>query len=81
MFDLSVIIFSVNWWNTLHQPAAVFRVDGPAIHPALLWPLMIMALGFTLLFFTLHVAAMRIEIWTRRIAAMRRLAVRQTGDA
>ena len=79
--NLPIIKFSVNWWNTLHQRAAVFRMDGPTIHPALLWPLMIMALGFTFLFFTLHIAAMRNEIWARRISAMRRLAARQTGDA
>ncbi len=79
--NLPIIKFSVNWWNTLHQPAAVFRMDGPTIHPALLWPLVIMALGFTLLFFTLHLAAMRNEIWSRRIASMRRLAARQLGEA
>jgi heme exporter protein C len=77
--NLPIIKFSVNWWNTLHQPAAVFRMDGPTIHPSLLWPLAIMALGFTMLFFTLHLASMRNEIWARRIAAMRRLAARQTG--
>lgn len=77
--NLPIIKFSVNWWNTLHQPAAVFRMDGPTIHPSLLWPLAIMALGFTILFFTLHLASMRNEIWARRIAAMRRLAARQTG--
>lgn len=79
--NLPIIKFSVNWWNTLHQPAAVFRMDGPTIDPALLWPLAIMALGFTFLFFTLHLAAMRNEIWRRRISAMRRLAARQMGDA
>ena len=41
----------------------------------------IMALGFTCLFFTLHLASMRNEIWSRRISAMRRLAARQVGDA
>jgi heme exporter protein C len=79
--NLPIIKFSVNWWNTLHQPAAVFRMGGPTIHPALLWPLAIMALGFTCLFFTLHIAAMRNEIWSRRIASMRRLAARQAGAA
>jgi heme exporter protein C len=79
--NLPIIKFSVNWWNTLHQPAAVFRMGGPTIHPALLWPLMIMALGFTCMFFTLHLAAMRNEIWSRRISAMRRLAARQVGDS
>jgi heme exporter protein C len=77
--NIPIIKFSVNWWNTLHQPAAVFRMDGPTIHPSLLWPLAIMALGFTMLFFTLHLASMRNEIWARRIASMRRLAARQTG--
>jgi heme exporter protein C len=77
--NIPIIKFSVNWWNTLHQPAAVFRMDGPTIHPTLLWPLAIMALGFTLLFFTLHLASMRNEIWARRIIAMRRLAARQAA--
>jgi heme exporter protein C len=76
--NIPIIKFSVDWWNTLHQPAAVFRMDGPTIHPSLLLPLAIMALGFTVLFFTLHIASMRNEIWTRRIASMRRLAARQT---
>jgi heme exporter protein C len=77
--NIPIIKFSVDWWNTLHQPAAVFRMDGPTIHPSLLWPLAIMALGFTMLFFTLHLASMRNEIWTRRIASMRRLSARQTA--
>jgi heme exporter protein C len=74
--NIPVIKFSVDWWNTLHQPASVIRLDGPTIHPSLLWPLLVCALGFTLLFLTLHVMAMRTEIWRRRVAAMRRVAAR-----
>ena len=74
--NIPIIKFSVDWWNTLHQPAAVFRAGGPTIHPSLLWPLMIMALGFTVLFFTLHLMAMRTEIWRRRVITMRRVAAR-----
>lgn len=74
--NLPIIKFSVEWWNTLHQPASVVRIDGPTIHPSLLWPLLVSAIGFTCLFFTLHLAAMRTEIWRRRIAAMRKLAAR-----
>jgi heme exporter protein C len=74
--NIPIIKFSVDWWNTLHQPASVFRMDGPTIHPSMLWPLLITALGFTLLFFTLHLMAMRTEIWRRRVATMRRLAAR-----
>jgi heme exporter protein C len=75
--NVPIIKFSVDWWNTLHQPASVFRLDGPTIHPSLLWPLLITAIGFTLLFFTLHLMAMRTEIWRRRVAALRRIAARR----
>ncbi|MCB1420204.1 MAG: heme ABC transporter permease [Notoacmeibacter sp.] len=75
--NIPIIKFSVDWWNTLHQPAAVFRMDGPTIHLSLLWPLMTMALGFTVLFFALHLMAMRTEIWRRRVIAMRRIAARR----
>ena len=78
--NIPIIKFSVDWWNTLHQPASVIRLDGPTIHPALLWPLLVCAFAFTLLFFTLHLMAMRTEIWRRRVAAMRRLAAR-SADA
>ncbi|NVK34704.1 MAG: heme ABC transporter permease [Rhodobacteraceae bacterium] len=69
--NLPVIKFSVEWWNSLHQPASVLRLDGPTIHPSLLTPLLISAIGFTLLFFTLHMMAMRNEILSRRIRTLR----------
>lgn len=69
--NLPIIKFSVDWWNTLHQPASVVRMDGPTIHPDILWPLLIMALAFTLLFFVLHLMAMRNEILRRRVRALR----------
>jgi heme exporter protein C len=75
--NIPIIKFSVEWWNTLHQPASVFRLDGPTIAPSLLWPLLVMALGFTVLFFALHLTAMRTEIHRRRVAAMRRIAARR----
>jgi heme exporter protein C len=68
--DLPIIKFSVDWWNTLHQPASVFRVGGSTIDPSLLAPLFVMAIGFTLLFFTLHLAAMRNEIMRRRVRTL-----------
>jgi heme exporter protein C len=74
--NLPIIKFSVDWWNTLHQPASVFRMDGPTIHASLLTPLLVSAIGFTLLFFTLHLTAMRTEIFRRRVIAMSRLAAR-----
>jgi len=74
--NVPIIKFSVDWWNTLHQPASVFRLDGPTIDASMLIPLFICAAGFTLLFFTLHLMAMRTEIWRRRVIAMRRIAAR-----
>jgi heme exporter protein C len=68
--NIPIIKFSVDWWNTLHQPASVMRIDGPTIHPSLLTPLMVMALGFTCLFVWLHFKAMRVEILRRRVETM-----------
>ncbi|HEY6633849.1 MAG TPA: heme ABC transporter permease [Rhizobiaceae bacterium] len=75
--NIPIIKFSVDWWNTLHQPASVFRLDGPTIDTSMLVPLMVMAVGFTLLFLTLHLAAMRTEIYRRRVMAMRQIAARR----
>jgi heme exporter protein C len=69
--NLPIIKFSVDWWNTLHQPASLMRLGGSAIAPTILHPLLVMALAFFLLFFTLHLAAMRNEILRRRVRSMR----------
>ena len=71
--NIPIIKFSVDFWNTLHQPASVMRFDGPAIHPSILTPLLVMAVAFTLLFVTLHLAAMRNEIMRRRVRTLRLL--------
>ena len=68
--NLPVIKFSVDWWNTLHQPASVAKLDGPSIHASMLSPLLLMALGFTLLFFALTVVRMRAGLIERRLAAL-----------
>ena len=52
-------------------------MDGPTIDPSMLWPLLVMAVAFTVLFFGLHLMAMRTEIWRRRVIAMRRMAARR----
>ena len=74
--NLPIIKFSVEWWNTLHQPASVFRMGGPTIHPTILWPLLVMAFGATLLFLAIHLAAMRNEVLRRRVRAMQITAAR-----
>jgi heme exporter protein C len=73
--NIPIIKFSVDWWNTLHQPASVFRAGGPTIDPALLTPLFVMAAGFTALFVLLHLMAMRAEILRRRVRALQQTQV------
>ena len=68
--NVPIIKFSVDWWNTLHQPASVMRMDGPAIHPSMLWPLLIMALAFQVYFVALLLVRMRMELNLRRIRAL-----------
>lgn len=79
--NLPIIKFSVNWWNTLHQPASVMRMDGPKMDPAFLYPLLVMALAYTFFFVTLHAMNMRNEILRRRIRSMRMNAAREAGGA
>ena len=75
---IPIIHWSVVWWNTLHQPASVFRMGGSAVAKPMLWPLMTMVLAFTMLFFTLHLAAIRNEILRRRL---RRLSILEASSA
>lgn len=69
--NVPIVHYSVVWWNTLHQPASVFRVDGPQMAGSMLLPLALMALGFTFFFVTLLVVRMRAEVLRRRIRALR----------
>jgi heme exporter protein C len=77
--DLPIIKFSVEWWNTLHQSASVFRMDGPTIDPSILVPLLVMTGAFTLLFITLLLAAMRNEILRRRVRTLRLMQASVAG--
>jgi heme exporter protein C len=72
--NIPIIKFSVDWWNTLHQSASVFRMGGPTIALSMLWPLIVMALAFTSLFITLHMLAIRNEILRRRIRRLSMIA-------
>jgi heme exporter protein C len=80
LIDIPIIKFSVDWWNTLHQPASVFRAGGSTISGSMLWPLLVMAVGASALFLTLHFMALRNEILRRRIARLTRQSVR-AGEA
>jgi heme exporter protein C len=69
--NLPIIKFSVDWWNTLHQPATVLRLGKPTIALSMLTPLLVMALGFMLLFLTLLLVRMRTELNERKSLALR----------
>jgi heme exporter protein C len=69
--NLPIIKFSVDWWNTLHQPASVVRIGGPSIALSMLLPLLVMAVGFTLLFAWLLLLRMRTMLNERKAEALR----------
>jgi heme exporter protein C len=79
--NIPIIHFSVLWWNTLHQGPSVVRFEdgklSPSIDPSMLWPLLAMALGCTILFVALLFVRMRTEIARRRLRTL--MALRAAG--
>ena len=69
--NLPVIKFSVDWWNTLHQPASLLRLDGPAIDPEMLVPLLCMLAGFKFFFLSVLIIRLRGELLASRLRNMR----------
>jgi heme exporter protein C len=69
--NVPIIKFSVDWWNTLHQPASVMKMDGPAIHPSMLVPLLMMALGFTAFYVAVVIVRTQREIMARKVRTLR----------
>ncbi len=75
--NIPIVKFSVDWWNSLHQPASVFRMGGPTIDRSMLWPLLVMGLAYTFLFLALHLVSIRSEITQRKL---RNLRIARSGD-
>jgi heme exporter protein C len=69
--NLPIIKFSVDWWNTLHQPASLVKMGGPAVDPSMLWPLLLMALAFTFFYISVGILRLRAEIAAARIRNLR----------
>jgi heme exporter protein C len=69
--DLPIIKFSVDWWNTLHQPASLLTLSGPKIYGSMLVPLMLMIGGFMTFFITVVILRLETELLSRRIRAWR----------
>jgi heme exporter protein C len=68
--NLPIIKFSVDWWNTLHQPASIGLTGAPTIAASMLWPLLLSAIGFTLLFAAITLERTRAAVMERRIRAL-----------
>src|SRR5882672_10785083 len=67
--NVPIVKFSVDWWNTLHQPASILRLGGPSIDPSMLLPLLLMALGFTTFFVVVLLLRMKAELLAARLRA------------
>jgi heme exporter protein C len=69
--NVPIVKFSVDWWNTLHQPASVLTMDGPKLDPSMLRPLLLMAGAYLCFFVAVLMLRMRAEIAARRVRALR----------
>jgi len=69
--NIPIIKFSVDWWNTLHQPASIFRMAGPTIDSRMLVPLFIMIGAFTLFYLTILILRLRGEIAAAKVWNLR----------
>jgi heme exporter protein C len=67
--NVPIIHYSVLWWNSLHQAPSVMQLAKPTMPPSMLIPLLLMLLGFTILFAALLLVRLRAEILNRERAA------------
>ncbi|MDG2154509.1 MAG: heme ABC transporter permease [Gammaproteobacteria bacterium] len=63
--NVPIIKFSVDWWNTLHQPATISKLDNPSITADMLWPLLVMIVAFNLFYGAVLMNRFRCEILNR----------------
>ena len=65
--NLPIIKFSVDWWNTLHQPASISKLSSPSIDPSMLRPLVIMTIALMLLAIVIGIITIKAEILKRKL--------------
>ncbi len=70
--NVPIIKFSVEWWNTLHQPSSVVKMGGPAIHSSMLWPLLLMGAAFTTYYLWVLLIRIRLEVTANKVRALQR---------
>ncbi|NBW09252.1 MAG: heme ABC transporter permease [Caulobacteraceae bacterium] len=71
LINLPIVKFSVDWWNTLHQPASLLRAGGSSLAPVFLWPLLTMMAAYAALFLAVWLTSIRTEIVRRRVMSLR----------
>ena len=71
LVNVPIIKFSVDWWNTLHQPASIVRMGGPTVHPDMLWPLFLMIGACNTYFIWVMLVRMRGDLMQSRAQARR----------
>ena len=64
--NLPIIKFSVDWWNTLHQPASISKLSSPSIDSSMLRPLLIMTVAFILIGLLIALIRIKSEILSRK---------------
>jgi len=69
--NVPIIKFSVDWWNTLHQPASISKLSSPSIDESMLIPLFIMAFASLCFLITMFSVRLRIEFIETRISRLR----------
>ena len=69
--NVPIIKFSVDWWNTLHQPASISKLSSPSIDESMLIPLFIMAFASLCFLITMFSVRLRIEFIESRISRLR----------
>lgn len=77
LINLPIVKFSVDWWNTLHQPASLLRAGGTSLDPAYLWPLLLMMTAWLVLFLAVWLTTIHTEIVRRRVLALRARKARE----
>ena len=65
VINIPIIKYSVDWWNTLHQPATFTITEKPAMPPEMWLPLLVMVLAFYGLFTLNLLMRMRLEVLRR----------------
>ena len=70
VINLPIIKFSVEWWNTLHQPASFMRSGGLAVDWGLMGPMVAMLVAFNAYYVTVLLWRMKAELMERRLQAM-----------